>query len=96
MSSRQPARYKSRRVDCSTSLPPPPPQRDSAAVVGGGTSGGVERFAHGSRTTMFRPVGSALPSIDTEENSNTNATTVVAQSMSSGVVRVVSANTVFV
>jgi len=66
---------------------------------GSGGSSGVERFAHGSRTTMFRPVGSVLPSIDTEENSNTNATTVVAQwlqSMSNGVVRVMSANTVFV
>jgi len=64
--------------------------------VGGG--GGVERFAHGSRTTMFRPVGSVLPSIETEENTNSTATTVVAQrlqSVSSGVVRVVSADTVF-
>ncbi|CAI6351831.1 unnamed protein product [Macrosiphum euphorbiae] len=64
----------------------------------GGGGGGVERFAHGSRTTMFRPVGSVLPSIETEENTNSTATTVVAQrlqSMSSGVVRVVSADTVF-
>ena len=66
---------------------------------GGGTGGGgVERFAHGSRTTMFRPVGSVLPSIETEQNTNSTVTTVVAQrlqSMSSGVVRVVSADTVF-